>query len=328
MKKILTAILALTATFGSVGLLLYSTDADAKKPSASKKRPALSESLGPLRWGMTVEEAKTAIADKIMNDFAKKTEGNGDLSYVDKTRKAYFDRVESMQKSYIVLTRDNSTTLSVSIVGEEFMPDAGESLLTQREDFATKFFFFRDDKLYKMAVVYDAAYLGPIAFDTFCATTAAKYGDAKDEIWDDDGNFNESIWTDSSNVKLIVKNKYASYSTFLMVFVDDKVERELFPKHKAYYDDLNKGPEVSSAIDALTEDSGETSQNSVDALLGKSTTVDLFAGLSDEEKKVATGEYAAEEEEKAKKAKAKKGDGKKKPSKKSSAKAKAGLEIF
>jgi len=327
MKKILTTVFAvLVACSGMCGVLLDGASADAKpKASASKQKPALSDSLGQLRWGMSVETAKSILADKIMEDFAKKVEGNGDLSYVDKIRRVYSDRVENMQKSFLVLTSDNSTTLSVSIVGEEFMPDVGESLLMQREDFATKYFFFRDDKLYKMAVVYDSSYLGPIAFDTFCATTEAKYGRAKDEVWDDDGNFNESIWTDASDVKLIVKNKYSSYSTFLMVFVDDKVERELAGLHKAYYDELNKGPEVSSAIDALTEDSGEGTQNSVDALLGKRTEVDLFAGLSDDEKKVATGEYAQEEEEKAKKAKAKK---EKKTPKKSNAKAKAGLEIF
>lgn len=327
MKKWMTAFLAVVMIVAGSGVfLMTSSDAEAKpKAAATKSNPTLADVLGTLKWGMSVDTAKKIIGEKIMDDFAKKAEGNTDLSYVDKIRKLHDDRADNMRKSYMMLTKDNSTTLSVSIVGEEFMPDAGESLLMQREDIATKYYFFKDDKLYKVAVVYDSSYIGEIAFDTFCSQTAKKYGQAKDEVWDDDGNFMESIWTDKTNVKLIVKNKYASYNTFLMVFVDDSVEKNLSAKHKAYYDDLNRGPEVSSAIDALTDDSGDNAVNSVDALLGKQTKVDLLAGLSQEDIDVINGVYTQEEEEKQKKAKSKKP--KEKP-KKDTAKAKAGLEIF
>ena len=184
----------------------------------------MSASLGDLSWGMSAEKAKTIISEKIMSDFRTKSYGNTDLSYVDNLRKTHNERVENMQKSYTHLSHDNSATLSVSIVGEEFMPDADESLLTSREDIATKYYFFKNDKLYKMAVVYDTNYLGPIAFDTFVATAAEKYGPAASEIWDDDGNFTDAIWKDKSNVTLTVKNKYQSYSTFLMVFAACTVE--------------------------------------------------------------------------------------------------------
>lgn len=327
MKKYLSTILAvLFAVSCGTSAVLVSDYADAKpaKQSAAKEKASLATSLGSLKWGMSADECKKIISDKIMDDFREKSNGNSDLSYVDNLRKTHSSRVESLQKSYLQLTHDNSASLSVSIVGEEFMPDADEALLTNREDNATRYYFFKGNKLYKMAIVYDSNYLGPVAFDTFCATTEQKYGKAKKEVWDDDGNFLESIWTDSSNVKLTVKNKYSSYSTVLMVFSNDAVEKDLSAKHKAYFDSLNSGPEVSTAIDALTADSGEGDGSSVDALLGKKTKVDLLAGLSQDDIDIINGVTTEKELEKKKKAKAKKAS----KDRKNDAKAKKGLEIF
>ena len=140
----------------------------------------------------------------------------------------------------------------------------------------------------------------------------------------DDGNFLESVWTDKTDVKLTVKNKHASYSTFLMVFTDDSVESKLQKDHKAYYRSLNSGPEVSSAIDALTADSSPEEGSSIDDLLGKKTKVDLLAGLSQEDIDVINGKTTEKEIEKKKKAKAKKAA----KDRKSDAKAKQGLEIY
>lgn len=330
MRKWLSTLLAVTfVATCSTSVLVVSDVADAK-PAATKKakkkdaKPGISDILGALSWGMDADKAKLVIADNIMDDFAKKVEGNTDHSYVDNLRQTYTKRIENMQKSYMVLTRDNSASLSVSIVGEEFMPDTGEALIMSREDIATKYYFFNAGKLYKIAVVYDSSYIGPIAFDTFVATTAQKYGPAKDEVWDDDANFVEAIWKDGSPVTLTVKNKYSSYNTFLMVFADEKVEKELAAKHDDYFKKMNAGPEVSSAIDALTADDSEMGGSSIDALLGKTTKVDLTAGLSQEDIDIINGVTTEKELEKKKKAKAKKRD----KDRKSDAKAKAGLEIF
>jgi hypothetical protein len=228
-----------------------------------------------------------------------------------------------MRKSYTQLMKDNVASLSVSIVGEEFMPDNNESMLTQRDEIATKYFFFLNDKLYKIAIVYDSDYLGPIAFDTFCATTEEKYGRAYDEVWTDEGDFMEAIWKDKSTI-LNVKNKYASYSTFLMVFSEEATSKPLVEQHKRYYESVNSGPEISADIDLLTADDNEEVDSSVDAILGKKTEVNLLAGLSEADLATINGTPQQQEEEAQKKAKAKKKTNKKK----NSAKAKQGLAIY
>ena len=327
MRKCLSTVLAIVfaTTCGSSILLSsdYAVADDSRKAAKSDSKPSLVSVLGSLKWGMSSDKAKAIIAEKIMADFRTKSEGNSDLSYVDNLRKQHSDRVENMQKSLLHMARDNSASMGVSIIGEEFMPDAGESILMSREDNATKYYFFQNDKLYKLAVVYDSSYLGPVAFDTFCATTEQKYGKPVKEVWDDDGNFLESIWTEG-DTKLTVKNKYAAFNTVLMVFANDSVEQSVAAKHKEYAASLNQGPEVSSAIDALTADSTDGNTSSVDAMLGKSTKVDLLAGLSKEDIDIINGVTTEKEIEKKKKAKAKKAA----KDRKKDAKAKAGLEIF
>lgn len=319
------AIAACLALGASTMVMMMPAEAVAQKKKSATSKAEISAVLGDLTWGMSHDMVMKKLEEKIMADFQAKSRGTTDLAYADMQMKARVERIENMKKSYLPLVRDNVAGLSVSIIGEEFMPDNDESILTQREDIATKYYFFLSDKLYKIAIVYDSSYLGPIAFDTFVATTEQKYGPSSDEVWTDDGDFNESIWRAKDGTTLSVKNKYASYNTFLMVFSEEAVNKTLVHKHIAHYKMTNAGPEISSSIDSLTSDSAETSgPNSVDELLGKKTEVNLLAGLTQEDIDIIEGRVTAEQLEKQKKAKAKRGG----KNKKTNAKAKQGLEIF
>ena len=314
--------LCLTFSVSAIVSTVSPAEVQAKKPETPAK-PSVEDILGNLTWGMDHETVIKRLTEKINEDYRAKVKGTLDESYADLMRKTYTERADNMRKSYIPLMKDNVASLSVSIIGEEFMPDNNESMLTQREEIATKYFFFINDKLYKIAIVYDSSYLGPVAFDSFCATTEAKYGKPYDEIWTDDGDFMESIWKDKSTI-LSVKNKYASYNTFLMVFAEEATNTPLVAQHKQYYKSVNSGPEISADIDLLTADDGEDIGSSVDDILGKKTEVDLLAGLSQEDLDVIAGKTNPNETEAQKKAKA----NKKNTKKKNDAKAIQGFTVY
>lgn len=319
------AVAACLALGASTMVAMMPTEASAQKKT-TKKNSEISEILGELSWGMPHEMVLNKLEENSMAEFQAKARGTTDLAYADMQMKTTVERIENMRNSYTPLVRDNVASLSVSIIGEEFMPDNSESMLTQREDIATKYYFFYDNKLYKIAIVYDANYVGPIAFDTFIATAEQKYGPSSEEVWTDDGIFDAAIWRSKSDTMLNVKNKYASYNTFLMVFSEEKTNQLLVSKHEAYYKMTTAGPEISSSIDSLTADVTEDSEfNSIDELLGKKTEVNLLAGLSQEDIDVIEGRVTTEEAEEEKKKKSKRKTQKKK---KSNAKAKKGLEIF
>jgi len=328
MRRLLTSVAVAVCVSMAFGAFVGTpTEAYARKAAKATKvsNASLDAVLGDLQWGMDHAKVMRMLEEKIMSDYRAKAAGITDLAYADMLMKTHAERVEHMKKSYMPLARGNVATLSVSIVGEEFMPDNNEAMITQREDIATKYYFFHNDALYKIAIVYDSSYLGPVSFSTFVATAANKYGEPADEVWDDDANFLESIWQDKGGTKLVVKNKYASYNTFLMVFSQDSVSKGLTAKHKAYYASVNSGPAVSSAIDALTEDRSSTDMNTVDALLGKSTSVNLLAGLSDDDIAIIEGRTTQAKVEAEKKEKAKREAAARK---KNDAKVKQGLEIF
>lgn len=317
--------LALCLTFSVCAIVstLSPAEVQAKKPETPAKA-SVEDILGNLSWGMDHQTVIKRLTEKINEDYRAKVKGSLDESYADLMRKNYNERADNMRKSYTQLMKDNVASLSVSIIGEEFMPDNNESMLTQREEIATKYFFFLNDKLYKIAIVYDSSYLGPIAFDSFCATTEAKYGKPYDEIWTDDGDFIESIWKDKSTI-LSVKNKYASYNTFLMVFAEEATNAPLVAQHKQYFKSVNSGPEISSDIDLLTSDDGEGIGSSVDDILGKKTEVDLLAGLSQEDLDIIAGKTNPNDPEAQKKAKANKKNNNKK---KNDAKAVQGFTVY
>lgn len=283
--------------------------------------------LQGMSWGMNHKQVLASIEKSVMADYRKKAEGIVDLQYADRIRKLQVSRIDDMNKSYMELKGDKTATLSVSIIGEEFAPDNDESLLTIKDDVATKYYFFHKDKLYKIAVVYDTNYLGGVAFDTFVSTTEQKYGKPFSEAWDDDGNFNAAMWKDKKANVLNVKNKYASYNTFLMLFYEESANKSLEAVHIEHAKKVSAGPSVGSDIDALTQDSGGDS-NSTDSILGKSTKVDLLAGLSQDEIDIINGKTTAAEVEKKKKAKAKKAAAAKKKKDKKKAAAKEGLFIY
>lgn len=303
--------------------MLLTTSAFAKNITSS----SLDTVLQGMSWGMSHVQVLNSIEKTVMANYRAKAEGITDLAYADRLRKVEVSRIDDMKKSYVELKGDKTATLSVSIIGEEFAPNNDESMLTIKDDVATKYYFFYKDKLYKIAVVYDTKYLGGIAFDSFASTTEQKYGLPYKEDWDDDGNFNAAMWKDKNGNVLNVKNKYASYNTFLMLFYEDSVNKELEAIHVEHAKLVAAGPSVGSDIDALTQDSG-SSANSADSILGGSTKIDLLAGLSQEEIDIIEGKTTAAEVEKKKKAKAKKEAAAKKKRDKKKAAAKEGLFIY
>ena len=275
--------------------------------------------LGKLSWGMPHDKVMNILEKELMAEFQTKASGNTDLAYADRLRKSYTETAENMKKSYIQLMKDNSGSLSVSIIGEEFAPDNSESMLTKREADATKYYFFFQDKLYKIAVVYDSNMMGNVSFDRYAGETSEKYGRAFSEGFDEEGFFMESTWKDKQKNCLTVKNKQASYNTFLSVYYSDEINKQIAPIHEEIRARNAAGPDVSADIDDLssgTFDALNSNKNPVNDLIGSSTKIDLLAGLSQEEIDIIEGKITAEEAEKLKKKKAPKSDGKKKNDKK------------
>ncbi|MDX9721573.1 MAG: hypothetical protein RBU37_12560 [Myxococcota bacterium] len=267
-----------------------------------------------LSWGMTRDQVITALRKQFDAKMVAETKGVDDIARRDKIRKSYDDRFKLIEESYLELAAGERSGLEVSIVGDQFVTGNNESVLTSIEEVATKYYFFIDNQLYKIAVTYDPAYIGGLAFDTFAAKTNEKYGSPDSEDLDEEGFFVGAMWKDKKGNRLRILDRSLHYNSFLMTFSSIELEAPLVEKHAAAAASRKAGPAVSSDIESLTEGEDTVADGSaVDDILGTSTKVDLLAGLPQEEidaMNETEEEKKKKKKEKKKKTRKKKDDGK------------------
>ena len=75
---------------------------------------------------------------------------------------------------------DQKTGYDVSIVDQEFLRNAGESMLVAKEETATRYFFFRNDGLYKMFLAFDKDILQGKSFRDFGKLMQKRFGKARE----------------------------------------------------------------------------------------------------------------------------------------------------
>ncbi len=280
--------------------------------------------LGTMTWGIGHEKALDILDKEMMKAYREKAAVMTDHAYADKMRKLTSDRILSARQSYKELNSQNAGIMTVSVVGDEFMPDNNESVFVIRDEVASKYFFFYNDKLYKVVVVYDESYINGRGFDRMVAETADKYGQPfSDDFNDEEAIFVSSTWKDKNGTSMILINKAKTYETFIVVFVQDSMAAALKEKHAGYVKMKNSGPAIDDDINDLTSDDDEAQSasagNSVDDILGSQTKVDLKAGLSKEDleeiKSIESGEDFDDDDKKKKKKKRRKHKKKKKKKK-------------
>lgn len=269
------------AMVAMLALSLASSTAFAKKSKKSSK--PLGGILNGLEWGQSKDKVMERLAEIIMEEFALKGADISDMGKRDRLKKQYDKRVERIGKSHKVFKSSERSGLEVSIVASEFVPDNSESVLVVREEIATKYYFFLNDELYKVAVAYDPDYIGELAFDSFVAAVTKKYGDPADEGVDEEGYFIMASWEDAEGTRLRVNNAADLYDTYLMSFSNMEREALVAEKHDAANSKRVVEPSVSADIDALVDDGDINSGNAADAILGGGTAVDLKAGLPQED---------------------------------------------
>jgi hypothetical protein len=258
-------------------LLLASTTALAapkKKPDApaaptpSANEKAVSELLGPYRWGMSVEDTLAALtkqlSDRIAPDLAKIT----DVYEQTRRRKEVKDQVDQVRKS-LVQFDGQKTGWDVSIIEGEFMHKNDESMMQYRETDAAsgrqqdRFFFFHQGKLWKQFIAFDMTPYKGKTFDDFREAMEARYGHgAKVEKRGPDGKEHAvAVAWHSGGTDLRAIDLMQFYANFCLAFSDAGVERQMealqksraakTPTPRATVTDGRGGPVTDPNVDVI-----------------------------------------------------------------------------
>jgi hypothetical protein len=223
---------------------IASAEAAAKKKVATTARPApvvpkanekaVSELLGPWKWGMSPDEVLAALQRQLSElrapDLAKLT----DVYAQNQIRKQVKVDVDEVRRSYLKF-EGQKTGWDVSIIEGEFLQRNGESMMLYREtDPASgreqqRFFFFKGDKLWKQFVAFNMEPYKGKTFDDFRGAMEARYGKGAPIVkrWLDGKDHTVAVAWRSGGTYLRAVDLMKFYSNFCLAFSDESIERQM-----------------------------------------------------------------------------------------------------
>jgi hypothetical protein len=235
--------------------------APAKKAPAAKKaapakpavapmvdaehKKALAEKFGGFKFGMSKDEVLKVLQKQIEDRFEEKIKATTDMAAQDKLRKERKAELARVAQTYVKFD-GKKTGWDVSIVENEFAHGTGESMMERWENESGKnnrrFFFFKDEKLYKMYISLDVSMIPEEKrnFDTFKGVMESQYGkglvDAGTISWRA-GEF------DARAV-----DRLKDYGALGLVVEDPKVRNELVAAREAVAPKKAETPSVIKAV--------------------------------------------------------------------------------
>jgi hypothetical protein len=231
--------------------------------------------LGDVSWGDDKEQVIRKMKQQRIEALRNRPDLEHDRLALQKARKKVIDKFQTAEKTYTPLTGDD-TGYEVSVISGEFTKDANEALMKVNDQTAQRFYFFKDEKLYKLVVAYRQSRLDGISFDRFLKQVIAKYGkptDVKRAKLDGETKIAKARW-DGDSTSLEVRNERQFFGTFVMVFSDRQRVQKLRAK-QGEFGGSGKERGVSERVKDLTTESGDDNKDVVEGMLGEKVEVSL-----------------------------------------------------
>lgn len=307
------------------GLSLVGAPAFAKGKTKKKQKTGLAAVLGDVSWGDSKEDVLKKMKSQLMTEARKDPKVKRDPLLMQKARKGALDRHKKAEKSYTRLIGEN-TGYEVSVIGDEFSSDNGEAFIRVKDSVAQRFYFFIDNRFYKLVVAYNSSYLRGTDFESFVALSARKYGRPTEAEYDDIRGEEQLAlvsWQDPET-SLAVKNKKELFDTYTMAFTDRQTLKRLQAKKGRVGGSDKDSDELSAQVqDLMAGSENDTNRGVVDDISGTRTKIDFAEGRpKDDSDKRYDDEgnlVSAKDDDKPKKSKPKKSKTKKKKRKKKKA---------
>jgi hypothetical protein len=287
--------IAYTLCFG-LALAAVTTPATpvaARKARSEKKKPAkqalpkvnsaaVGELMGAFKWGMSHTKVLSVLNKRIDEKYKEQITSTTDVYEQDRLRAAAKKEKQKLAKTYTEFPAGKKTGWEVSIIDDEFARGNGESMLVYWEHEPEKklnqrrFFFFVDDRLYKMYIAFDASMFpeGKRTFDYFRSIMEGRYGPGA-LVAENDGTGSAVIkhleWGDKVFYVRAV-NRVNFYGTFCLALSSTKVEAWLGDRRAKRSPKNQKG---NSIIEAMVEDGNaddsllNSNESAVDHMLRK-----------------------------------------------------------
>lgn len=188
-------------------------------------KKAVSDLLAGFQFGMTRKEVMARIRKEITARYDTRIFATSDVYQQDKLRREREQEIERIEKSYVEFT-GKVGGWDVSVIDDQFKQGTGESMLVFWEAVGDRkqrrFFFFHEDRLYKMVITLDASHIDKArrSFDVFVAALEREYGTAKSSP-------QGAMWTGDNGIVLFALDKLTHYDTVCLAVTDMRMTRKL-----------------------------------------------------------------------------------------------------
>jgi hypothetical protein len=250
-----------------------------KKAGPSRAAPMASNDevaklKGDFKWGMGPDEVMTKTVERVeatYDDRLKKTAN--DPTKQDRVRKEMMVEVDHLKKNSLVKFDGQKTGYDVSIIDQEFTHGARQSMLVGKDANASRYFFFVDDRLYKMYIAFDKDMLAGKDFRQFGQLMQARFGKAREVFVDERSKagvthkLDHFEWNTKGGDILRLVDRSAFYDVYCLVIADARVAEEQDEVRRAHA----RAEKADSLVEAVTtsKPSGrDSNDNVVDRITG------------------------------------------------------------
>jgi len=290
-------------------------------PAGPQEKQGISHVLGFLDWGAASQEVLASLKKEVDARHAEQMKELRDPLEIDKALRRKAVEFAAIEKTLVQFSGQR-TGYESSLIANDFVPGAEESMIRIDDQEAQRYFFFKNDRLWKVLVAYSSSVSRSTPFGDFVKQVQDKYGRPLDvESSNAKGGAKTMIrasWEDPIT-RLVVEDRTEFFGTYCMKFLDKAVGVPLETERLANAPTKTKletDPSVDAALTEITSGGGGD-DNVVDRLTGSDHSVDIARNRPDYETSLNRGQVDSptfpREEAAPKKGGKAKGKGKVKP---------------
>ncbi len=206
-----------------------------KRNTKSSTATAIKALQGPYKFGSNQKTIFAQLKKLMTKRYLKIIEKTqGDIAK-DKVRRIMHRSLKKLKKN-VTAFRGKKTGWDTSIIDDQFAHGNNESMVAYVDKGEQKFFFFHNNKLYKIFISLPTKQFSGYSFAKFQMAMEAAYGKAQ-EVYitgvGGDSELHHLRWIGSGGIELWAMDKTDVYGNFVFILVDTAAQKTVLAERKS-----------------------------------------------------------------------------------------------
>ncbi len=255
------------------------TAAVAAAPEEAPQSEAIAPALGELRWGMNPEETFAQVSSLVAASYRERLTKAARSDAVQEDRLRQELQVETRRvRSSFVRFNGQAGGWDTSFVRDEFTHGNNESMMLWRDDstHSQRYYFFINDRLWKIYQAFDASVFAGATFDQFGQAIQGRFGPGVERSGALVEGRQASRWVEwqDASTRLRAVDQTRFYGFFCLVF-EDKATLQQLPQLRART--VQRGEQGHALVESVLRD-GDAQPGGTEASDAHSDIADRLTG--------------------------------------------------